>query len=99
MRPVRTLVRALFAGLLVADALGGGDGMASSPPPGMISGTVAFAKVFAAPPSAQHAAPAGVTRAVPPLAPKTRRAQGALLALVRPLAGRAGRGSRRASCW
>src|SRR2546428_3676308 len=54
----------------------------------MISGTVTFAKLFAAPPSAQHAAPAGVTRAVPPLAPKTRRAQGALLALVRPF-GRA----------
>jgi len=88
MRPVRTLVRTLFAGLLVADALGCGDGMSSSPPTGMISGTVTFAKLFAAPPSAQHAAPAGVTRAVPPLAPKTRRAQGALLALVRPF-GRA----------
>src|SRR2546425_3178851 len=88
MRPVRTLVRTLFAGLLVADALGCGDGMSSSPPTGMIWGTVTFAKLFAAPPSAQHAAPAGAPRAVPPLAPKTRRAQGALLALVRPF-GRA----------
>ena len=89
MRPATTLVRTLCAGVLVADALGCGEGTPSSPATGTISGTVTFAKLFAAPPPpVQHAAASGVTRVVPPLAPKTRRAQGALSALVRPF-GRA----------
>src|SRR2546422_40179 len=82
MRPVTTLVRTLCAGALVADALGCGDG--NGPSTATISGTVTFAKLFAAPPSAQHAAPAGVTRAARPLAAKTRGARGALPALLRP---------------
>src|SRR2546428_11145655 len=90
MRPVRTLVRTLFAGLLVADALGCGDGTSSSPATGTTSGTVTLAKLFAAPPPpAQHAAATGVTRAARPLAAKTRGARGALPAVVRPF----GRGS------
>src|SRR2546425_402937 len=89
MRPATTLVRTLCAGVLVADALGCGEGTPSSPATGTISGTVTFAKLFAAPPPpVQHAAASSVTRVVPPLAPKTRRAQGALPALVRPF-GRA----------
>src|SRR3989449_461552 len=89
MRPATTLVRTLCAGVLVADALGCGEGTPSSPATGTISGTVTFAKLFAAPPPpVQHAAASSVTRVVPPLAPKTRGAQGALPALVRPF-GRA----------
>src|SRR3989454_1784737 len=89
MRTATTLVRTLYAGVLVADALGCGEGTPSSPATGTISGTVTFAKLFAPPPPpVQHAAASSVTRVVPPLAPKTRRAQGALSALVRPF-GRA----------
>src|SRR5712692_3419229 len=88
MRPVTTLVRTLCVGALVADALGCGDG--NGPSTATISGTVTFAKLFAAPPppSAQHAAPAGVPRAARPLAAKTRGARDALPALLRPF-GRA----------
>src|SRR2546428_12338570 len=58
---------------------------------GTTSGTVTFAKLFAAPPSpaGQHAAPAGFPRAARPLAAKTRGAWAVLPALVRPF----GRGS------
>src|SRR2546425_3539090 len=90
MRPVTTLVRALCVGALVADAVGCGDGTSSSPPTGTISGTVTFAKLFAAPP-VQHAAPADLTRTVRPLAAKTGGGRSALPAVVRPARGRASR--------
>src|SRR2546428_12820069 len=90
MRPATTLVRTLCAGVLVADALGCGEGTPSSPATGTISGTVTFAKLFAAPPPpVQHAAASGVTRAVRPLAAKTRGARSALPAAVRAFGGRA----------
>src|SRR5438309_5079863 len=87
MRAVSTLLGLLGGGAL---ALGCGDGTPSSPATGTISGTVTFAKLFAAPPPpVQHAAASGVTRAVRPLAAKTRGARTALPALVRPFGGRA----------
>src|SRR5437879_12833153 len=88
MRAVSTLLGLLGGGAL---ALGCGDGTPSSPATGTISGTVTFAKLFAAPPPpVQHAAASGVTRAVRPLAAKTRGARSALPAAGRPVGGRAG---------
>src|SRR5438552_12243226 len=87
MRAVSTLLCLLGGGAL---ALGCGDGTPSSPVTGTISGTVTFAKLFAAPPPpVQHAAASGVTRAVRPPAAKTRGARTALPAVVRPFRGRA----------
>src|SRR5437879_260912 len=87
MRAVSTLLGLLGGGAL---ALGCGDGTPSSPATGTISGTVTFAKLFAGPPPpVQHAAASGVTRAVRPLAAKTRGARSALPAAVRPFGGRA----------
>ena len=87
MRAVSTLLGLLGGGAL---ALGCGDGTPSSPATGTISGTVTFAKLFATPPPpVQHAAASGVTRAVRPLAAKTRGARSALPAAVRPFGGRA----------
>src|SRR2546426_6796814 len=92
MSPVTTLMRTLCAAALVAELSGCGDeSLTSLVRKGPISGTVTFAKLFAAPPSpaGQHAAPAGFPRAARPLAAKTRGAWAVLPALVRPF----GRGS------
>src|SRR5437870_8960556 len=92
MRPVTTLVRTLCAAALVAELSGcGEESLTSLVRKGTISGTMTFAKLFAAPPppAAQHAAPAGFPRAARPLAAKTRGARAVLPALVRPF----GRGS------
>src|SRR5437899_2599029 len=92
MSPVTTLMRTLCAAALVAELSGCGDeSLTSLVRKGTISGTVTFAKLFAAPPSpaGQHAAPAGFPRAARPLAAKTRGAWAVLPALVRPF----GRGS------
>src|SRR5437899_8067241 len=77
MSPVTTLMRTLCAAALVAELSGCGDeSLTSLVRKGTISGTVTFAKLFAAPPSpaGQHAAPAGFPRAARPLAAKTRGA-------------------------
>src|SRR2546426_5162932 len=66
MSPVTTLMRTLCAAALVAELSGCGDeSLTSLVRKGTISGTVTFAKLFAAPPSpaGQHAAPAGFPRA------------------------------------
>src|SRR5438445_12213494 len=87
MRPVTTLMRTLCAAALVAELSGcGEESLTSLVRKGTISGTVTFAKLFAAPPSpaGQHAAPAGFPRAARPLAAKTRGARAVLPALVRP---------------
>src|SRR5438876_8953234 len=92
MSPVTTLMRTLCAAALVAELSGCGDeSLTSLVRKGTISGTVTFAKLFAAPPSpaGQHAAPAGFPRAARPLAAKTRGAWAVLPALVRPF-GRGG---------
>src|SRR2546422_4838188 len=92
MSPVTTLMRTLCAAALVAELSGCGDeSLTSLVRKSTISGTVTFAKLFAAPPSpaGQHAAPAGFPRAARPLAAKTRGARAVLPALVRPF----GRGS------
>src|SRR5438093_2610116 len=92
MSPVTTLMRTLCAAALVAELSGCGDeSLTSLVRKGTISGTVTFAKLFAAPPlpAGQHAAPAGFPRAARPLAAKTRGARAVLPALVRPF----GRGS------
>ena len=92
MSPVTTLMRTLCAAALVAELSGcGEESLTSLVRKGTISGTVTFAKLFAAPPSpaGQHAAPAGFPRAARPLAAKTRGARAVLPALVRPF----GRGS------
>src|SRR5437773_580998 len=92
MSPVTTLMRTLCAAALVAELSGcGEESLTSLVRKGTISGTVTFAKLFAAPPlpAGQYAAPAGFPRAARPLAAKTRGARAGLPALVRPF----GRGS------
>src|SRR2546427_1040835 len=92
MSPVTTLMRTLCAAALVAELSGcGEESLTSLVRKGTISGTVTFAKLFAAPPlpAGQYAAPAGFPRAARPLAAKTRGARAVLPALVRPF----GRGS------
>src|SRR5438445_6916737 len=92
MRPVTTLMRTLCAAALVAELSGcGEESLTSLVRKGTISGTVTFAKLFAAPPppAAPHAAPAGFPRAARPVAEKTRGARAVLPALVRPV-GRGG---------
>src|SRR2546428_13463429 len=87
MSPVTTLMRTLCAAALVAELSGCGDeSLTSLVRKSTISGTVTFAKLFAAPPSpaGQHAAPAGFPRAARPPAAKTPGPWAVLPALVRP---------------